>query len=64
MFEPKLVEFIRGLSAQDAKDLSQRGLKTQEEVGELAKAILPFVAPAGRCTASWGAPRSSKRSRT
>ena len=35
-------EFIKQLSLSDKKSLSQKALKTCEEVGELAKAILPF----------------------
>lgn len=35
-------EFIKQLSLNDKKTLSQKALKTCEEVGELAKAILPF----------------------
>jgi len=35
-------EFIKQLSLSDKKTLSQKALKTCEEVGELAKAILPF----------------------
>lgn len=35
-------EFIKKLSLSDKKTLSQKALKTCEEVGELAKAILPF----------------------
>ena len=34
--------FIKQLSLNDKKTLSQKALKTCEEVGELAKAILPF----------------------
>lgn len=39
---PTLLAYIRKLSAGDAKSLSQKGLKTAEEVGELAKKILPY----------------------
>jgi NTP pyrophosphatase (non-canonical NTP hydrolase) len=35
-------EFIKQLSLNDKKTLSQKALKTCEEVGELAKAVLPF----------------------
>lgn len=35
-------DFIKQLSLSDKKTLSQKALKTCEEVGELAKAILPF----------------------
>jgi len=37
-----LNEFIRHLSIEDKKTLSQKVLKTTEELGELAKAALPF----------------------
>lgn len=40
-------EFIKTLSIQDKKNLSQKALKTCEEVGELAKAILPFDSAPG-----------------
>jgi NTP pyrophosphatase (non-canonical NTP hydrolase) len=40
-------DFIKELSIQDKKTLSQKALKTCEEVGELAKAILPFDSAAG-----------------
>lgn len=39
---PALLEYIRKLSAGDAKSLSQKALKTAEEVGELAKKVLPY----------------------
>ena len=42
-----LLKFIEGLTANDAKTLSQKALKLTEEVGELAKAILPFESAAG-----------------
>ena len=35
-------EFIKQLSLSDPKTLSQKALKTSEEVGELAKAVLLF----------------------
>lgn len=35
-------DFIKKLSLSDKKTLSQKALKTCEEVGELAKAVLPF----------------------
>ncbi len=38
----ELLNYIRSLSLKDTKTLSQKALKTTEEVGELAKAILPF----------------------
>lgn len=37
-----LFELIEALSKSDKKTLSQKALKTTEEVGELAKVILPF----------------------
>lgn len=36
------LDTIRALSATDTKTLSQKALKTAEEVGELAKVVLPF----------------------
>ncbi len=42
-----LINFIRHLSVNDKKSLTQKALKTTEEVGELAKAILPFENAAG-----------------
>jgi len=35
-------KFIRELSSQDKKTLSQKALKVAEEAGELAKVVLPF----------------------
>lgn len=35
-------EFIKNLSIKDKKTLSQKGLKLSEEVGELARVILPY----------------------
>lgn len=40
-------DYIRLLSSKDSKSLSQKALKTTEEVGELAKAILPFESAQG-----------------
>jgi len=40
--DKKLIEFIKRLSASDTKTLSQKTLKACEEVGELAKVVLPF----------------------
>jgi NTP pyrophosphatase (non-canonical NTP hydrolase) len=40
--ENNLNEFIKELTRQDNKTLSQKGLKVSEEAGELAKVILPF----------------------
>jgi NTP pyrophosphatase (non-canonical NTP hydrolase) len=42
-----LNEYIKSLSIRDKKTLSQKALKTCEEVGELAKAILPFDSAPG-----------------
>ncbi len=39
---PAVLEYVRKLSAADAKSLSQKALKTAEEVGELAKKVLPY----------------------
>ena len=38
----ELEKFIKTLSISDKKTLSQKALKTTEEVGELAKCVLPF----------------------
>lgn len=38
----ELTSYLRALTAADRKTLSQKGLKAMEEVGELAKKILPF----------------------
>lgn len=40
--DKKLLEFIKQLSISDTKTLSQKTLKACEEVGELAKVVLPF----------------------
>lgn len=37
-----LIDFIKTLTARDKKTLSQKALKATEEIGELAKAVLPF----------------------
>jgi len=42
-----LNNYIKSLSIKDKKTLSQKALKTCEEVGELAKAILPFDSAPG-----------------
>ena len=42
MLNKNITDFIRTLSENDKKTLSQKALKTCEEVGELAKAVLPF----------------------
>jgi NTP pyrophosphatase (non-canonical NTP hydrolase) len=39
----KLMDFIQQLSNKDPKTLMQKTLKTTEECGELAKAVLPFL---------------------
>lgn len=43
----ELLKFIRILSENDHKNLCGKALKTAEEVGELAKAVLPFENSAG-----------------
>jgi NTP pyrophosphatase (non-canonical NTP hydrolase) len=40
-------EFIKSLSIKDKKTLSQKGLKLVEEMGELARVILPFDSAPG-----------------
>lgn len=40
--DTKLIELIKQLSSSDSKSLSQKALKACEEVGELAKVVLPF----------------------
>jgi NTP pyrophosphatase (non-canonical NTP hydrolase) len=43
MFQDQdLAKYIKELSAKDKKDLSQRTLKAAEELGELAKVVLPY----------------------
>ena len=42
-----LEDFIKDLSIKDKKTLSQKGLKLAEEVGELARAILPYDSAPG-----------------
>ena len=37
-----VLEYIRTLSENDSKSLSEKALKTAEEVGELARVVLPF----------------------
>lgn len=44
---PDLLAFVRELTKNDKKDLSQKGLKMGEETGELSKAILPYVSAHG-----------------
>lgn len=43
----QLLQYIRDLSIKDHKTLSQKALKTVEEVGELAKVVLPYDNAAG-----------------
>lgn len=43
----KIIEFIKTLSKNDKKTLIGKALKTTEEVGELAKAILPYENASG-----------------
>lgn len=43
----ELQQFVQTLSKADKKTLSQKALKTTEEVGELAKAVLPYENAAG-----------------
>ncbi len=40
--DQKLLEFVQYLSKRDKKTLSQKALKTSEEVGELSKSVLSF----------------------
>ncbi len=40
-------DYIKDLSIKDTKNLSQKGLKLVEEVGELARAILPYDSAPG-----------------
>lgn len=42
MIDRVVLEYIRTLTAADKKTLSQKALKATEEVGELAKVVLPF----------------------
>jgi NTP pyrophosphatase (non-canonical NTP hydrolase) len=42
MMQKKLLDQIRILSKRDKKSLSQKALKATEEIGELAKVVLPF----------------------
>jgi len=47
--DKKILDYIQDLSIKDKKTLSQKALKVCEEVGELAKAVLPYEsAPATR----------------
>lgn len=45
----KILDYIKLLTSQDKKSLSQKTLKAQEELGELAKAVLPYE-NAAACT--------------
>lgn len=42
LLNQELLDYIKVLSKNDSKTLSQKTLKTMEEVGELAKVILPY----------------------
>jgi NTP pyrophosphatase (non-canonical NTP hydrolase) len=42
-----ILEFVKVLTKNDKKTLSQKALKGAEEIGELAKAILPYDGAAG-----------------
>jgi NTP pyrophosphatase (non-canonical NTP hydrolase) len=42
LLDPELLDYIRTLSKTDPKSLSQKTLKACEEVGELAKVVLPW----------------------
>ena len=44
---PDLLTYVRELTRQDRKSLAEKGLKSFEEGGELAKAILPYVSAHG-----------------
>ena len=43
----ELLDFIQALTKKDKKTLSQKTLKTVEEVGELARVVLPYEDAAG-----------------
>lgn len=43
----ELLQFIQELSKRDTKNLVEKTLKTTEEVGELAKAVLPYQNASG-----------------
>ena len=43
----QLLDYIKKLSLDDKKTLSQKALKVAEESGELAKVVLPFDNAAG-----------------
>jgi NTP pyrophosphatase (non-canonical NTP hydrolase) len=47
IFKKKTVDYIKTLTKQDKKNLSQKALKVSEEVGELARTILPFESAHG-----------------
>jgi len=42
MISKNTTEYIKKLSQQDTKNISQKALKVSEETGELAKVVLPF----------------------
>lgn len=43
----ELLKFIKDLSEKDSKNLTGKGFKATEELGELAKAILPYESASG-----------------
>lgn len=45
--QTQLLDYIKKLSLDDKKTLSQKALKVAEESGELAKVVLPFDNAAG-----------------
>jgi NTP pyrophosphatase (non-canonical NTP hydrolase) len=47
MLNKELLDFIKHLTDNDEKTLSQKALKAAEEVGELAKCVLPYDNAAG-----------------
>jgi len=42
MLSKELLSYIKELSKRDTKNLTQKSLKTVEEIGELAKKVLPY----------------------
>jgi NTP pyrophosphatase (non-canonical NTP hydrolase) len=47
MLNKELLDYIKHLTDNDTKSLSQKALKAAEEVGELAKCVLPYDNAAG-----------------
>jgi NTP pyrophosphatase (non-canonical NTP hydrolase) len=47
MLNKELIDYIKHLTDNDTKSLSQKALKAAEEVGELAKCVLPYDNAAG-----------------